>query len=118
MANSENLKPVKKGDLTKEEAKRRGSNGGKKSGERRRERKKLKELLELALQNTDENGEQNDIAITAAIIRKAAKGDVSAYLAIRDTLGEKPADKHELNGEFKQKALLEDIKNLKKMLDE
>ena len=33
MANSENLKPVKKGDLTKEEAKRRGSNGGKKSGE-------------------------------------------------------------------------------------
>lgn len=118
MANSENLKPIKKGELSKEELKKRQSNGGKKSGEKRRERKKLKELLELALQSTDENGEQNDIAITAAIIKKAAKGDVSAYLAIRDTLGEKPADKHELKGEFKQKATLEDIKNLKNMLDE
>ena len=118
MANSENLKPIKKGELSKEELKKRQSNGGKKSGEKRRERQKLKELLELALQSTDENGEQNDIAITAAIIKKAAKGDVSAYLAIRDTLGEKPADKHELKGEFKQKATLEDIKNLKKMLDE
>ena len=37
-----NLKPIKKGDLTSEEAKRRGSNGGKKSGEARRAQRDLK----------------------------------------------------------------------------
>lgn len=93
MANSENLKPAR----SKSEAREKGRKGGIKSGEVRRERKKLKELLELALQETDiKTGKQNDISITAALIKKAAKGDVSAYLAIRDTLGEKPIEKQEV----------------------
>ena len=93
MANSENLKPIR----TKSEAREKGKKGGEKSGESRRERKKLKELLELCLQLNDEETEfKNDYAMTVALIKKAVKGDVSAYLAIRDTLGEKPIDKQEV----------------------
>lgn len=95
MANSENLKPMNK--RTKDERRKIAQKAGIKSGEKRRERKKLRELLELALQETDtKTGQQNDISITAALIKKAAKGDVGAYLAIRDTLGEKPIDKQEV----------------------
>jgi hypothetical protein len=93
MANSGNLKPIR----TKSEAREKGKKGGEKSGESRRERKKLKELLELCLQlNDEEIGFKNDYAMTVALIKKAVKGDVSAYLAIRDTLGEKPIDKQEV----------------------
>lgn len=92
MANPNNLK-----QLSSKEARKNGQKGGIKSGEVRRERKRLKELLEIALQlKNKETGEQNDLAITSAIINKARKGDVSAYLAIRDTLGEKPIDKQEV----------------------
>ena len=92
MANPENLKR-----FTSSEARENGKKGAKKSAEKRRERKKLRELLEIALQlQNEETGEQNDILITSAIIKKAAKGDVNAYLAIRDTLGEKPIDKQEV----------------------
>lgn len=45
MANNENLKPIKKGELSNEEAKKRGSNGGKKSGQVRRERANFKNIL-------------------------------------------------------------------------
>ena len=95
MANSENLKPMNK--RTKSEQRKIAQKAGIKSGEKRRERKRLKELLEIALQlPNEETGEQNDLAITVAIINKARKGDVSAYLAIRDTLGEKPVEKQEV----------------------
>ena len=40
-----------------------------------------------------ESGEQNDFAIVAALIKKAAKGDTKAFELIRDTVGEKPVDK-------------------------
>ena len=43
MPNIENLKPIKKGELSKEEAKKRGSNGGKASVEARREQKIFKQ---------------------------------------------------------------------------
>ena len=85
-------------ELTKEEQRKIAQMGGIKSGEVRRERKKLRELLEIALVLPDEDtGEQNDMSMTSALIKKAIKGDVSAYLAIRDTLGEKPVDKQEIS---------------------
>lgn len=60
------------------------------------ERKTLAELMKVALSlPNEETGEINEIAITNAIINKAAKGDVSAYQTIRDTIGEKPTDKQE-----------------------
>ena len=45
MANNENLQPIQKGQLSKEELKKRQSNGGKKSGEVRRQRKQFQESL-------------------------------------------------------------------------
>ena len=96
MANSENLKPIKKGQLTKEEAKRRGSNGGIKSGDVRRARKTLKAELLLLLES---GNTQNKISL--ALIQKALKGDIKAFEVIRDTIGEKPTDKQEIKTDVK-----------------
>lgn len=92
MANSKNLKTP-----SASEARERGKKGGIKSGQKRRERKALKELLEIALTLDDEDtGEINQIAITSALVEQAKKGNVNAYITIRDTLGEKPAEKQEI----------------------
>lgn len=109
MANSENLKPIR----SMSEARENGKKGGIKSGEVRRARKTLKEELLLLLEN---GNTQNKISL--ALVKKALKGDIKAFEVLRDTIGEKPTEKHELKGEFKQKTTLEDIKNLKNMLDE
>lgn len=111
MANSENLKPMNK--RTESEQREIAKKGGIKSGEVRRARKTLKEELLLLLEN---GNTQNKISL--ALIKKALKGNIKAFEVIRDTIGEKPVDKHELNGEFKQKTTLEEIKSLKKLLDE
>lgn len=95
MANSENLKS--NSERTPKERKEIAQKAGKKSGEARREKKKLKELLEMALEMTDEStGETNAMAITAALIKQAKKGNVLAYTTIRDTKGEKPVEKQEV----------------------
>ena len=105
-------------ELTQAEQRKIAQMGGKKSGEVRRERKKLKELLEIALSLPDEEtGEQNDMSMTCAIVREAKKGNVTAYLAIRDTLGEKPTEKVDVDakginivvGSDEDKELIEDI---------
>lgn len=84
MANEKNLKPVR----TKSEARKRGRAGGIKSGEKRAERKTLKEELLLIL---SQNKTQNKMSV--ALVEKAMNGDTKAYEVIRDTIGEKPADK-------------------------
>lgn len=101
MANSQNLIPNSK--RTESEVRENTRKGGIKSGESRRRKKLLKELLEIALDGkTEFNGQQvgRDEAIVLSLIQKAEKGDVSAFLAIRDTLGEKPTDtvNVEMNG--------------------
>lgn len=73
----------------------------KKSVESRKKNQSLAELLKIALAlPNEETGEINNIAITNAIINKAIKGDVSAFQTIRDTIGEKPADKQEVSGDI------------------
>lgn len=111
MANSENL--IKNEYLTPSERRENAKKAGIKSGEVRRARKTLKEELLLLLEN---GNTQNKISV--ALVQKALKGNIKAFEVIRDTIGEKPTEKHELKGEFKQKTTLEDIKNLKNMLDE
>jgi hypothetical protein len=88
MANEKNLRPFRKGELSKEEATKRGSKGGKKSVQKRRERKALKEQLLLLL----ETGNAQEQLCTS-LFEKALSGDVRAFEVIRDTIGEKPVDK-------------------------
>lgn len=88
MANKDNLVPIKPG----EEAKIRGRNGGIKSGIAKRARKTLKEelLLLLSSGNTQEK-------ISLAIIQEALNGNVKAFESIRDTIGEKPRENHDVD---------------------
>ena len=101
---AENLKPVQ----SKDEARERGRKGGLKSGEVRRQKRTLKEQMEtlLSLPVKDDNTRNfieslgidpetidNATAITLSIYQEALKGNTKAYELIRDTLGEKPTDK-------------------------
>ena len=88
LANTENL--VSLADRTTEEQRAIASAGGKASGEARRKRKTLKEELLLMLSE----GETQK-SVTLALIEKAMSGDTKAFEVIRDTIGEKPADKVE-----------------------
>lgn len=107
MANNENLKPIR----SKKEAREKGKIGGIKSGKARRERKALKEELILLL--SQDNIQEK---ISLALINKALSGDVRAFETIRDTIGEKPTDKQELNAD---KPIIIEVANEedKKMLE-
>lgn len=98
MANEQNLRPIRKGQLSKEEAKKRGKNGGKKSAQVRRERKMLRQVAEEKLTEIMSNGK----TMQDNLIQKAAKlafedgklSDVIKFLEfMRDTSGQKPVDK-------------------------
>lgn len=97
MANEQNLRPIRKGQLSKEELKKRQSNGGIKSGESKRRRKAMKEILSTLLNVQQKNSRGETLTtqeiICLSLINKAAKGDVRAFEVIRDTIGEKPVDK-------------------------
>ena len=90
MANEKNLKPISK--RTSSELREMTRKGGIASGKSRRMRKTFKELLEIALTLPSVNGGTNAEEIVASMIRKAQGGDVKAFEAVRDTIGEKPAD--------------------------
>lgn len=85
------------------------------SGDARRKKKALREMMELALQMEEQNeGYRSRMlkagwepenmtqmtVITQGLIQKAKAGDVQAYNAIRDIIGEKPVDesKMEMSG--------------------
>lgn len=85
--NPQNLKR-----LSSEEARRNGKKGGVKSAQARREKKTFKELLKIALEMRTKNGNTNAEEIVASLILKAQSGDVKAFEAVRDTIGEKPKD--------------------------
>ena len=86
----QDLKPVR----TKEEAKKRGKNGGIASGAARRHKRSLRERLLILLSEPAESGDgDNADAMTAALVKRALSGDIPAYIAVRDSIGEKPTDK-------------------------
>lgn len=115
MANNENLKPIKKGELTKEEAKKRGSNGGKKSAIVRKQKKEFKELfIELLSYNIEEFTTNEELleklaeinplfahkidvktVISAQVIKRAINGDLTAVSLLREQIGEAPSNKIE-----------------------
>lgn len=102
MANEQNLKP-RVGGLTNEEQKK----GGKKSAEVRSLRATVRKQLDQKVPKkgmSDIHELMNEMgfpkgsrtyneAITAAILHKAVKGNIAAAQYIRDTVGEKPTDK-------------------------
>lgn len=98
MANEQNLIPQAH-KLTVEDQ----SKGGKASGAARRERKSMREALLMLLEEPlkDKAGQVTDKttqdAIIAALIKRAAGGDVRAFAMIRDTIGEKPVERVEVN---------------------
>lgn len=92
MANEQNLIPIKKGELTKEEAKKRGSNGGKKSAESKKEKKIFKEAIEKQI------GKSIDKMVESMINQVIKKGSVPAFVELRNSIGEKPKDEMEVSG--------------------
>ena len=98
MANNENLKPIR----SESEAREKGANGGIKSGEARRAKKTMKQMLDYLLEKEIENkkGEKASTqeAISVALIKQALSGNVKAFEVIRDTIGEKPENKINLDG--------------------
>ena len=107
MANVQNLRPSEY-KLSQDEAKK----GGIASGEARRKKKTLRELVELFGElgvNPDTRKLMKQLGIpedlmtrkmqpVVALFNKANKGDVSAFNAIRDIIGEKPVDETKLTG--------------------
>lgn len=108
MAGTANLIPFSK--RTKEEAKEMGKKGGKASVKTRRARKTLREALKAALSCTlpktsphyrrikkmmEDFGIEGDPTVqdipVLGMIAKASKSE-GAFVAIRDTIGEKPVD--------------------------
>ena len=94
------------------------------SGDARRKKKALKEMMELALQMEEQNeGYRSRMlkagwepenmtqmtVITQGLIQKAKAGDVQAYNAIRDIIGEKPAEKMELGGSMQSELRIKHI---------
>ena len=81
-----NLIPTNK--RSKDEARKLGKEGGIKSGEVRRMRKTMREELLAMLESGDI---QENLCV--ALIDRALDGDIKAFQVIRDTIGEKPAEK-------------------------
>lgn len=111
MANKQNLKSL--ADRTPEERKRIASAGGRKSRETYKARKTMREMLRELLDARETNDQYismmrkrgfnkseitNQAVILMAQMEKAKKGDVRSAVFLRDSVGEKPADKHEVTG--------------------
>ena len=91
MANESNLIPNSK--RTPSERRENAKKAGRASGVSRRRRKTFKELLEIALIKHVEVDWTYGEAVVASMLEAALAGDVKAFVAIRDTVGEKPVEK-------------------------
>ena len=119
MANINNLVPFTS-DQNREEASKNGKKGGVASGESRRRKKAFKEQIDYFLSlpfpdMVDRDGNKmrevfknfgiedeeidNQMAMVLSMWRSVInKGDVSAFIALRDTVGEKPKDEITVDG--------------------
>ena len=108
--NEDNLIPANK--RTEEELRQMTRNGGLASVKARREKKKLREMVEIfgSLKVDKKNSRlMDDLGIdeeyhtrfmqgVVSLFSKANKGDVAAFNAIRDIIGEKPVDETKVTG--------------------
>lgn len=73
-----------------ETARERGRAGGLASAAARRKRKAVREYLDVALKMDDEDtGELNAMAMALAMVKEAKQGNVKAFLAVLEAVGEK-----------------------------
>lgn len=117
-----NLKPYEKGDTNgKSEA---GKLGGKASGESKRRMKTFRQSILKMLEEEVVNGKGEKVSlqdsIVGGLILKASKGDVKAFIAIRDTIGEKPVDESKVvvEGAGDVKINLDLVKDMEKHFNE
>lgn len=119
--------------ITKAEWKRRNSNGGHQCQINNSKRRTAKDILNTLLQaelnrdSVDEIlgasaeilGEDKTVyaVMCAKMIQIACAGDIRAFLAIRDTVGDKPADEHYLMTDVMTDADRKMIDNMKKRMD-
>ena len=108
--NEDNLIPANK--RTEEELRKMTRNGGLASVKARREKKILREMVEIfgSLKVDKKNSRlMEDLGIdeeyhtrfmqgVVSLFSKANKGDVAAFNAIRDIIGEKPVDETKVTG--------------------
>lgn len=101
-----NLKPIKKGDLSKEELKKRQHNGGVKSGEVRRAKRDAKSAIRYLLNlpptatikgNLEEMGfpvdeQTNMAALQARLFAMAIGGNIEAYNTLMKMAGYEPEE--------------------------
>lgn len=103
MANPENLKGHEfTSDQSREEAARNGRKGGKASGEARRRRKELRELVNIAFERVvshDKDGRPitADEAMVLKQLQNALDGDTKAFVVLRDTAGQQPVQRVEVD---------------------
>lgn len=134
MANIKNLKPFKKGQVSREQAVINGRKGGIRAAQVKKERKTCKEILQMISEFTPKTEvveslkkifpelKNDDITyktvMTLKQMEKALKGDTEAFKVCRDTMGEKPTDKVEQKTEVKVKSGLsnKELKEVAKTL--
>ena len=93
------------------EAVEKGRKGGKASGEARRKKKTFAEALKYILYDAELSAalkerlkaegieeKTHQMVVARSMVAEAEKGNVQAYVAIRDSVGEKPIDKTQLSG--------------------
>ena len=94
MANEQNLIPL--ADRPPRERKEICRKGAMATNKKRRERKLFREAIKEALAIKTESGQTiQEIGITE-ILNKYMQGDLKAFEIIRDTIGEKPSDKMQI----------------------
>lgn len=106
MANNENLIPFSKRSVS--EAREYGKKGGKASGKARRKKADFRKTLNALLTAEIDSEEWTpfleslglnstvEAAVNAAMIREVLSGNVKAYIAIRDTLGQTTKSEEDL----------------------
>lgn len=102
MGNPDNLKGHEfTSEQSREKAAENGRKGGIASGKAKRRRKAFAEAFEaiLSTQFTDHNGNHTDgiEAIATKTFQKALSGDMKAIAFIRDTVGEMPVQRVEVD---------------------
>jgi len=90
--------------MSKERHRELSSRGGKATAKARKQRLTLKEELLALLSDKDT---QKNMSIS--VLAKALDGDIRAFEVIRDTIGEKPTDKVDMNANVSYESKIKEV---------